>query len=103
VEIKGTPDQWLDWLVGDDEQIAHDAKLALGGLIPEDNVPLEALVDGLTSAGEDVVFWCLSAYLSEHPDSMETLRARGAIYSLAGDFDRALEDLNQALSIDRCK
>ena len=41
-----------------------------------------------------------SAFLTDHPDNLKTLRARGGAYIAAGDIDRALEDLNRAVAID---
>ena len=60
-QFKGTPEEWLDWLVGGDEQRAHDACLALGGIGPDDGIAPDPFVAALSSANENVVFWATIA------------------------------------------
>lgn len=57
MEFKGTPETWLEWLVGTDEQRSHDARLALGGLTPDDGIAPDRFIDALSSGDDDVVFW----------------------------------------------
>jgi len=58
---ENTSAEWLSWLVGADEDRRKEATLRLGGLTPEDSVPLQPLLDGLRSDNETVVFWCTVA------------------------------------------
>jgi len=57
VQIQGTPDQWLAWLVGRNRKKRRQAKFILAALTPAENVSLGPLIDGLSSDKSEIVFW----------------------------------------------
>jgi HEAT repeat protein len=59
VPIRGTPDDWFQWLRSDDAELRHEATLILGGLVPEDPVSPEPLLVRLSDSDKDVVFWSI--------------------------------------------
>jgi hypothetical protein len=58
MHAQGTPEEWLAWLAGDDPGKRKEAQLILGGLVPEDNVSVGPLVNGLGLDNSDRVLWC---------------------------------------------
>ena len=56
---------------------------------------IQACNDGDQERAEEIY----AAYLAEHPDDVQALRARGGMYAVLGKTDLALEDLNRALKI----
>ncbi|MFL5328982.1 MAG: HEAT repeat domain-containing protein [Gemmataceae bacterium] len=58
MNIRGTPELWIEWLAGSDRRKWKEATLILGGLSPDDQIPLEPLIKGLSSADDNIVFWC---------------------------------------------
>jgi len=61
VRVRGTPCDWLLMLKDRDRHVRHMAGLILGGLESTDDVPIDSLVDGLSSPDADIVFWCITA------------------------------------------
>ena len=57
----GTPDEWLEWLLGPDAARRNEAKLFLGGLQPDDEIQLTPLLRGLESSNHDITFWSIVA------------------------------------------
>ena len=56
-----SPTEWLSWLVGSDAKQRQRARLALGGVEPEDEIDPGCFVAALSSGNDDVVFWSLVA------------------------------------------
>jgi HEAT repeat protein len=52
---------FLSMLEGDDAEARHQAKLVLGGLLPDSGWPVEPLVEALNSQSDDVVLWTIVA------------------------------------------
>ena len=63
VPPKGSPDDWFDWLVGNNSRKSERATLIIGGLDPSDDVPVEPFVQRLSDPDDDVVFWALVGLL----------------------------------------
>ncbi|MGA2582762.1 MAG: HEAT repeat domain-containing protein [Tepidisphaeraceae bacterium] len=57
VQIRGTPDQWLAWLIGRNRKKRREAKQMFAALSPSDHVPLGPLINGLSSDKNEIVFW----------------------------------------------
>jgi HEAT repeat protein len=61
MRIRGTPEDWLAWLVGPDPRKRKEAKLILGGLTPDDEAALVPLAKALASNDDVIVFWSVVA------------------------------------------
>jgi HEAT repeat protein len=55
------PAEWLSWLVSGDDAQVKQARLALGGIQPGDDVDVAPLVSALDSGHETLTFWALVA------------------------------------------
>jgi hypothetical protein len=56
-----TVHDWLRWLEGPDGDLRHEAKLRLGGIMPDDDVPVQPLMHAVAAAREPALFWAIVA------------------------------------------
>ena len=61
VAVVGSPDDWFEWLMGQDGTLAHEATIIFGGLEPTDPVPIFPLVRRLDSENHEIQFWAIIA------------------------------------------
>jgi len=55
-----TLQEWLQGLSDPDPEIRHASTIAIGGLSPADEVPIDAFIQALDSANETLVFWSVT-------------------------------------------
>ncbi len=59
--FKGNPEDWLRWLGSNDPDLSQQARLALGGLTPQDGFSPEVFLAALASDDDDIVLWSVVA------------------------------------------
>jgi HEAT repeat protein len=65
--------EWISWITSADEKKWKEATLALGGLHPDSEVDIDALIEALGSGNKDVVFWCIGALAALESRSMKAI------------------------------
>jgi HEAT repeat protein len=103
IPLRGTPDDWFAWLSSGQTEQRDEAKLILGGLVPEDPVAPETLMAQLQNPSTDIVFWAVIALdrlERRAAPALPALRQLATSHPAFGVRDAAIAALSRIASAD---